>query len=55
MSKQTLLLTKLTKFYEDPTNVDTLKSILSKDNKISLRNIEWFVINFSKNKNGINC
>ena len=50
MSKQTLLLNKLTKFYDNPTNVDTLKRILSKDEKISLRNIEWFVTNFSKKK-----
>lgn len=50
MSKEKILLTSLTKFYSIPENADTLKSLLNKDNGISLRNIEWFVTNHSKNK-----
>ena len=50
MSKEKILLTSLTKFYSVPENAETLKSLLNKNNGISLRNIEWFVTNHSKNK-----
>ena len=48
MSKETILLQSLTKFYANDDNVRTLKSLLNKDSGISLRNIEWFVTNHSK-------
>ena len=51
MSKETILLKSLTKFYEDVDNTVILKSLLNKDGGVSLRNIEWFVTNHSrKNK-----
>jgi len=50
MSKEKILLASLTKFYSAAENADTLKSLLNKDNGISLRNIEWFVTNHSKTK-----
>lgn len=48
MSRQKLLLQSLERFYGNPENATTLKGILGKDEKISLRNIEWFVTNYSK-------
>ena len=48
MSREKLLLTKLQVFYQDRDNVAILKSVLDKTEKISLRNIEWFVTNFSR-------
>ena len=51
MSKESILLKSLTKFYEDDNNINILKSLLNKDSGVSLRNIEWFVTNHSrKNK-----
>ena len=51
MSKESILLKSLTKFYEDKNNISILTSLLNKDNGVSLRNIEWFVTNHSrKNK-----
>ena len=43
-----MLLSKLEKFYDDPSNSQVLKNVLSKDEKISLRTIEWFVTNFCR-------
>ena len=48
MSKEAALLKSLTKFYETEANLSTLKSIIQKTDKISLRSIEWFVTNHSK-------
>ena len=51
MSKESILLKSLTKFYENENNTRILKSLLNKDSGVSLRNIEWFVTNHSrKNK-----
>lgn len=50
MSKEKILLASLTKFYSNPDNTGTLRSLLRKDNGLSLRNIEWFVTNHSKAK-----
>lgn len=48
MSKEAALLESLTKFYDNEANLSTLKSIIQKTDKISLRSIEWFVTNHSK-------
>lgn len=50
MSKEQTLLKSLTKFYENRDNLDTLKSIIHKTDKVSLRSIEWFVTNHCKKK-----
>ena len=50
MSKETFLLASLTKFFEDPENRQKLHAILGdKGSGPSLRKIEWFVTNYSKN------
>lgn len=53
MSKSELLLTSLVKFFELPENHEKLHSILGRDARPptpSLRKLEWFVTNYSKNK-----
>ena len=50
MSREQLLLTNLTRFYQHPDHANTLQSLLQKKEGISLRNIEWFVTNHSKKK-----
>jgi hypothetical protein len=46
-----LLLESLSRFYEDPENSEKLKDILTtKTQGISLRNLEWFVTNYAKNR-----
>ena len=50
MSKETFLLASLTKFFEEPENKQKLHAILGdKGVGPSLRRIEWFVTNYSKN------
>lgn len=52
MSKSDLLLESLKRFYEDPKYSERLHDILTtKKNGISLRNLEWFVTNYAKNRN----
>lgn len=50
MSKSTILLSSLTKFFAIPENNEKLKDILNHRNGVSLRQIEWFVTNYAKNK-----
>lgn len=51
MSKSNLLLESLTRFYEDPGHSARLHDILTtKSQGISLRNLEWFITNYAKNK-----
>lgn len=51
MSKSDLLLESLTRFYEDQANSARLHDILTtKSQGISLRNLEWFITNYAKNK-----
>jgi response regulator of citrate/malate metabolism len=46
-----LLLESLTRFYEDSANFTQLQDILTiKSQGISLRNLEWFVTNYAKNR-----
>jgi hypothetical protein len=50
-TRSELLLESLTKFYDDPENSEKLKDILTtKTHGISLRNLEWFVTNYAKNR-----
>ena len=49
MSKSDLLLSSLEKFYEIPENKNALHDILGKGEGPSLRRLEWFVTNYSKN------
>jgi len=50
MSKSSVLLSSLVKFFALPENKQKLEDILNHRNGISLRRIEWFVTNYSKNK-----
>ena len=51
MSRSQILLKSLETFYGDEKNSDILKDILSRTSGISLRNLEWFITNYSKKKN----
>ena len=51
MDKSTILLTSINAFYSFPENRTTLLNILSKSSGISLRNLEWFITNYSKKNN----
>jgi len=52
MNKSDVLLNSVQTFYkENETNSKHLLDILEKKNGISLRNIEWFITNYSKKTN----
>ena len=51
MSKTDILLTSINNFYNEEKNRTILKNILDKKSGISLRNIEWFITNYSKKNN----
>ncbi len=51
MSRSDLLLKSITEFYEDSENFELLKGILEKTSGVSLRNLEWFITDYSKKKN----
>ncbi len=48
--KSDLLLESLTRFFAIPVNHEQLHDILAHRQGISLRNLEWFVTNYSKNR-----
>lgn len=48
MSKTDILLNSINKFYNEDENKTILRNILNKKSGISLRNIEWFITNYSK-------
>ncbi len=50
MTKSTLLLTSLERFFDEPKNHEQLFDILEHRKGISLRKLEWFVTNYSKSK-----
>jgi sulfur relay (sulfurtransferase) DsrC/TusE family protein len=50
MSKSDVLLESLTRFFSEPKHSEQLADILAHRNGISLRNLEWFVTNYAKNK-----
>ena len=47
-TQNSLLLTKLMKFYEKDNNLDKILNIINGESKISLRLIDWFSTNYSK-------
>jgi hypothetical protein len=49
-SKEELLLTSLHDFFSNEKYMNELTNILNRVNGISLRNIEWFVTNYAKEK-----
>lgn len=51
MSRSDLLLGSIQEFYSKKENSDCLRDILEKRNGISLRNLEWFITNYSKGNN----
>jgi hypothetical protein len=51
MSRSEILLQSVQNFYQEPKNSEALSNILDKKGGVSLRNLEWFVTNYSKNKN----
>ena len=51
MSKSDVLLQAITKFYQDEKHSQILLDVLSHRNGISLRNLEYFVTNYSKKHN----
>ena len=51
MNKSNILLNSIDSFYEIDENRTILKQILNKSGGISLRNLEWFITNYSKKNN----
>ena len=51
MNKPNILLNSIDSFYEIDENRTILKQILNKSGGISLRNLEWFITNYSKKNN----
>ena len=51
MSRTDVLKASVETFYTDPKNSDVLCDILEKKSGISLRNLEWFITNYSKQRN----
>ncbi|BAT22420.1 hypothetical protein [Yellowstone lake phycodnavirus 2] len=50
MTKSSLLLESLTRFFSIQQNAEQLHDVLSHRKGISLRNLEWFVTNYSKTR-----
>ena len=48
MAKSDLLLDSLARFFQEPRHLEQLSDILTHRKGISLRNLEWFVTNYSK-------
>ncbi len=48
MNKSNILLSSINTFYTIPENRATLVELLNKTRGISLRNLEWFITNYSK-------
>lgn len=51
MNKTDCLLSSINTFYADPKHRTTLMELLNKSGGISLRNLEWFITNYSKKNN----
>ena len=51
MSRTEVLKASVETFYTDPRNSNVLCDILEKKSGISLRNLEWFITNYSKQRN----
>ena len=53
LSKDSILLSSLTDFFNESENLKTFLNIYNKKSKISLRVLDWFVTNYSKKNNTI--
>ena len=51
MSRSDVLKTSVENFYSDPKHSGVLCDILEKKGGISLRNLEWFITNYSRQRN----
>ena len=51
INKSDILLSSINTFYTNSENRSTLKELLDKSGGISLRNLEWFITNYSKRNN----
>ena len=51
MNKSDILLSSINTFYTVPENKHILIELLNKSGGISLRNLEWFITNYSKKTN----
>ena len=49
-SRSDTLLDSINQFYEDPKNSKYIIDILDKKSSVSLRNLEWFITNYSKRR-----
>ena len=52
-SKQELIMKSLHKFYKESNNIDKLLKIVNGESKLSLRIIDWFVTNYTKERGTI--
>lgn len=50
LSKESLLLQSLYKYYQEDKNLDKMLPIVTGNEKVSLRVLDWFVTNYSKKK-----
>lgn len=50
-----LLLTTLTKFYENEDHITLMLGIINGDSRISLRIVDWFATNFAKKNYTVYC
>lgn len=50
--KRDLIMHKLTKFYEDPSNLERMLDVVEGRSKVSLRLLDWLITNYAK-KNDI--
>ncbi len=51
MSRSDVLLESIRDFYTNDDHFTVLKNILEKKTNVSLRNLEWFITDYSKKKN----
>ena len=51
MNRSEVLLQSINEFFGETKNSETLMDVLDKRNGISLRNLEWFITNYSKKTN----
>ena len=51
MSRSDVLLESIKDFYAVPDNLETLRNIIEKKSTVSLRNLEWFITDYSKKRN----
>lgn len=52
-TNETLLMTSLQQFYSSKDHIEVLRDVIQKTSPISLRVIDWFVTNYSKNYNTV--